>query len=67
VRLDDVPVALHDPRLSAGWHAAEADFRWTGGNATLDVSGARKFAFRLASTGIYWRDPSETVEKARVG
>jgi hypothetical protein len=52
--LDGVPLALDDPRLATGWHAAEADWRWTDGAATLLTGGARSVTFDLATPGRYW-------------
>jgi hypothetical protein len=55
LRLDGLPIGLGDARLSGGWHAPEAEWRWTTGNAALSVNGARELAFDLAMTGTYWQ------------
>jgi len=49
-------VGLDSPGLGAGWHPAEADWRWTDGAAELSVAGMREIAFTLAMPGLYWRD-----------
>jgi hypothetical protein len=49
LRIDGDPVSLDDPRLRAGWHVAEAGLRWTGGDAAIDVRGARRVEFALAA------------------
>ncbi len=43
--------------FGAGWHADEGDFRWTDGDASLAVSGARALRFRLAWREKYWLPP----------
>lgn len=57
VRLDGHPLADGDPRFRRGWHAPEAQWRWTDGDAELDVFGASDLAFELACTTRYWADP----------
>jgi hypothetical protein len=52
--LDRQPLGWADPRLGAGWHAPEADCRWTGGDAEIEVDGARELIVQLAGTGHYW-------------
>jgi hypothetical protein len=54
--LDRREVSLDSPALSSGWHDAERDGRWTDGEATLAVAGARTLAFTLAMAGEYWAD-----------
>jgi hypothetical protein len=54
VWLDGRQVSLDSPALSGGWHAPERDGRWTDGDATLAVAGARTLAFTLAMAGDYW-------------
>jgi hypothetical protein len=61
LRLDGVPIGRRDASLTAGWHAPEADWRWTTGDAALALNGARELVFELAMTGTYWR----TMEKRR--
>jgi hypothetical protein len=58
VLLDGRPLALDDPRLCAGWHAPEAGWRWTTGDAVIAAAGARELAIELATTGRYWRGAS---------
>jgi hypothetical protein len=54
LRLDGVAVGLEDARLGGGWHAAEAGWRWTDGDAELDVAGHRELRFDVAMSGTYW-------------
>jgi hypothetical protein len=59
IRLDGRTIALADARLGAGWHAFEADgtgggWRWTGGDAALDVAGADVLEVEVAMTERYW-------------
>ncbi len=61
--LDREAVALDDARLGAGWHAPEAEFRWTDGAAEIDLRGARRLALRIALAGRYWRVPGEPVPR----
>jgi hypothetical protein len=55
-------IALTDPRLGAGWHAAEtggADgaWRWTDGAAELALPGGRRVLdIEVAITERYWLD-----------
>jgi hypothetical protein len=53
--LDGRLVALDSPALAAGWHAPEADGRWTDGAAGIPVAGVRCLAFDVAMAGRYWR------------
>jgi hypothetical protein len=53
--LDGCAVGLDGPRLAAGWHAPEPHWRWTAGDATLAVDGARELAFAVVIAGTYWR------------
>jgi hypothetical protein len=56
IRLDGAAVGLEDARLGRGWHAAEAAWRWTDGDARLAPAGARELAFDVVLTGRYWRE-----------
>jgi microcystin-dependent protein len=49
VALDGEPIALNDRRLSAGWHAPEAAWRWTDGAALVEVCGAVCLELSLAA------------------
>jgi hypothetical protein len=60
--LDGKEVALDDPRLESGWSSREMDWRWTCGDATLSVDGARLLQVELGPPGLYWADP--TPERA---
>jgi hypothetical protein len=42
LRLDGVDTPLDHPCLTAGWHDPEPGWRWTCGNATLDLRGRRR-------------------------
>jgi hypothetical protein len=54
--LDRHAVAPDSYVFASGWHAHESDWRWTDGNASLDVTGACELSFQVAMTGTYWRD-----------
>lgn len=54
LRLDGIPVALDDARLSAGWHDPEPGLRWTGGAAAIACDGVRRVTVTLARIGSYW-------------
>jgi len=56
IRLDGAAAGLEDARLGRGWHAAEAAWRWTDGDARLAPAGARELAFDVVLTGRYWRE-----------
>ena len=45
---DAGPLALDDARLGLGWHAPEDGLRWTGRDATIDVTGLSRIAFAVA-------------------
>ncbi len=51
LRLDGVPLALSS--LRNGWHAAEADWRWTNGRAAIKLRGASRLSLRLGPQGLY--------------
>jgi hypothetical protein len=64
--LDGRMLALDDPRLGAGWHAAESDLRWTAGAAELDVTGAGRLDIILAEAGAaYWVPPRVRLDLVR--
>jgi hypothetical protein len=59
IALDGRVIPLADARLGAGWHAVEADsagggWRWTDGDASLDVGGAGVLEVEVAITLQYW-------------
>ena len=54
LQIDGRPVDLDDGRLASGWFASEGDWRWTNGDAVIDLHGARSLAFDLALAGEYW-------------
>jgi hypothetical protein len=58
------PIALDDPRLASGWHAAEAHWRWTDGDAVLDLQGRGVLTFSLETPGSYWRDEPAAARRA---
>ena len=62
--LDRREASLESPGLVSGWHAVEAECRWTDGDAVLAVAGARKLVFEVAMTGRYWRDDAEAATRA---
>ena len=57
LELDGREVALDSPALAEGWHAPEANWRWTDGAGVLPVAGARQVAFDLVAMGEYWARP----------
>jgi hypothetical protein len=59
LRIDGRSTALTDARLSSGWHAAEADLRWTDGDAGLSLSGVSRLSFDVAMTGTYRHETDE--------
>jgi collagen type I/II/III/V/XI/XXIV/XXVII alpha len=59
--LDKRRVPLDDPRLCGGWHASEADWRWTDGDAFIAPQGARELAFEIALRGTYWAAPHQVA------
>ncbi len=65
IRFDGEPAALDDPRLGAGWHAPEAGWRWTAGDAAFHIKGVRDIRFDLIMTGSYWLQPAGGSEEAR--
>jgi hypothetical protein len=57
--LDGRAIPLADARLGRGWHAVEpggaaGGWRWTDGDAALDVAGGRVLEVEVAITGRYW-------------
>jgi hypothetical protein len=61
--LDGREVALDSPGLTAGWHSPEPGVRWTDGDASIAVTGARSVGFAVALTGSYWRQAAPKVAK----
>jgi hypothetical protein len=53
-RLDGIELPPLDERFADGWHAAEAGWRWTDGDAGITVAGHCVLAFNIVSTGQYW-------------
>jgi len=62
--LDGLPIPLDDTRLSTGWHAPEPGWRWTMGDAVLQLDRAGLLTFTLAVPGTYWRDRTDAVRLA---
>jgi hypothetical protein len=54
IALDGESVALNHPLLSAGWHDKEAIWRWTDGDAQLEIGGARTLLLKLCGELNYW-------------
>ncbi|MDE2197509.1 MAG: Hint domain-containing protein [Rhodospirillales bacterium] len=54
IRLDGRPLDRCDARLAEGWHAPEADWRWTDGAACVAAGGARRLAVRILPLLRYW-------------
>jgi hypothetical protein len=67
--LDGRTIPLGDARLGSGWHALEADgaggfWRWTDGDAALDVAGASVLEVEVAMTERYWLNGSRANARA---
>ncbi len=60
--LDGQTIALSAPSLHNGWHAVEPGLRWTDGDATLRVDGARQLAIRLADFPRYRVEADRTAD-----
>jgi hypothetical protein len=56
IACDGRPIPLGDPRLGAGWHAPETDWRWTDGDAAMALPDARVVEITVAVTERYWRE-----------
>lgn len=54
LRLDGVDMPLDAPHFADGWHAPEADGRWSDGAGVILPAAARRIALRW-SAGLYWR------------
>jgi hypothetical protein len=57
IALDGKPIPLADARLGAGWHAVETaggGWRWTDGDAALDVVGGHVLEVEVAISARYW-------------
>ncbi len=52
---DQGPLGLDDAVCLAGWHAPEDGYRWTDGDAVLNVAGVRTLAVTVRMTEQYWR------------
>ncbi len=57
-------LALQDARLGTGWHAAEAEWRWTDGCAALALAGATQLGVGIAMTERYWLAPDAAAARA---
>jgi hypothetical protein len=69
IALDGQAIPLADPRLGTGWHALESDgagggWRWTNGDAALDVAGAGVLEVQVAMTERYWLAQGRTDARA---
>ncbi len=62
---DGAAAGLDDSRFLAGWHAPEEEWRWTDGDAELDVTGLADVGFTLVRMAEHWVRParSETRRK----
>ncbi len=61
---DGVPAGLDDARLGAGWHAAEAEWRWTDGGGEIDVAGLGDIGFTLVAVEWCWVAPATVAPGA---
>jgi glycosyltransferase involved in cell wall biosynthesis len=57
IALDGAPVPPGDPRRVSGWHAPDAGWQWTDGDAALLVGPARRLDVTLLPLARYWRAP----------
>lgn len=62
--LDGIPIALDDPRLTAGWHQSETNWRWTNGAATLPCTGGCVLEITVLPIGSYWLSAAPSPEQA---
>ena len=62
--LDGRRVALDSPLLADGWHGAEAEWRWTTGDAGLHAAGARVLDLALNPMVAYWEAAPSTARAA---
>ena len=56
VSLDGLVLAHDDALLGGGWHDIEAGWRWTDGDAEIEVGAARELLVDVAMAGVYWAD-----------
>jgi hypothetical protein len=54
LRLDGQAIRLDDARLSGGWQAPEAYWRWTDGEGWMAPAGGGELSFDVVMTGRYW-------------
>jgi hypothetical protein len=52
VAIDGEKLRLDDWRLASGFHAPEADWRWTDGTALLSVGKGRKLRVEVAAVSV---------------
>jgi hypothetical protein len=64
LRLDGYEARLDSPKLFAGWHAPEGNWRWADGDAHIALNGARELAFDVVITGSYWHDEENDTARA---
>lgn len=64
LRLDGEAVALDNTCLVAGWHAAEAKLRWTGGDALIRLDGASIVELALAPERLRYSVPAASASRA---
>jgi fibronectin-binding autotransporter adhesin len=65
--LDGRRLAPGDPRLGAGWHDPEPEWRWTDGDAEIDVRGACRFTFDLMVRERGWVREAEDIAAPPAG
>lgn len=56
-------IALTDARLGGGWQAVEPGWRWTSGEAALDLRGVRVLDVEVAITMCYWLTDGDAEER----
>jgi hypothetical protein len=67
--LDGTPIPLTDTRLRSGWHDVEylggrPAWRWTDGDASLALAGARMLDIEVAMSAHYWRHRARLGQRA---
>ncbi len=69
IMLDGQTLDLTSTALATGWHAVEPGqdgaWRWTNGDATLLLRGARQVSLQVSMTGQYWGHESQAAAGGR--
>ena len=65
IAVNGIPLQLDGPALAAGWHAAEAGWRWTDGAGVVELAGGGLIEVGVAMTAIYWGVPPQARQTQR--